>query len=264
MGQVVRRLLAITPNTGGHTATVTYDAGGLSVTPASGQTLSTTTDWNTTGSVDYTITKPAAGGTPRRVTFTVSALGFADGTDSIDVEPDEINPPDLDVVPTPGTTSYTITYTVSATTFEYSTDGAAYASVPASPFTVSRNAPAGATKELTFRAIRDGVTVTAPVTIPPQELGIISLSISSNPTFTDSTNELAVTWTTSGMPTGVKYNVSYVQGGSDGAEGFANDVSSVYTFSGVSGTTASGSVRVDAEYLGTVIATRTRAGTWTT
>lgn len=69
------------------TATVVYDAGGLSVSPASGGTFSATDNFATTGHIDYTITRDTQGGTPRRVAFTVTASGYIDGTDGVDVPP---------------------------------------------------------------------------------------------------------------------------------------------------------------------------------
>ena len=154
-------------------------------------------DWPSTGYIDFTITRPAAGSQPSRVTFTLSAAGYVDGTDGVDVTPQEINPPDLDVVATPGTTSFTISYTVSATTFEYSVDGAAYGAVPASPFSVTRNAAGGADKTLTFRAVRDGVTVTAPITIPPQVGTAANPPIANNVHVTgvnNTSDEITVAW----------------------------------------------------------------------
>lgn len=76
----------VTPNAGA-TCTVAYDAGGLTVSPASGGTLTSTTSFATTAYIDYTITRAAQGGTPRRVAFTVSATGFVDGTDAVDAMP---------------------------------------------------------------------------------------------------------------------------------------------------------------------------------
>lgn len=84
--QVVVRVEAITPNTAA-TATVNYDGGGLTVSPATGGTFAATTSFGTTGHIDYTITRDTQGGTPRRVAFTVTAPGSIDGTDGVDVPP---------------------------------------------------------------------------------------------------------------------------------------------------------------------------------
>jgi hypothetical protein len=84
--QIVVRLEAITPNAG-DTCTVAYDAAGLTVSPSSGGTFTSTTSFGTTAHIDYTITKDTRGGSPRRVAFTVSAPGYIDGTDGVDVTP---------------------------------------------------------------------------------------------------------------------------------------------------------------------------------
>lgn len=82
---IVVRVAAITPNAG-TTCAVTYDAAGLTITPASGGTFTSTTDFATTAYIDYTITRPVSvNGTPRRVTFTISATGFVSAADSVDV-----------------------------------------------------------------------------------------------------------------------------------------------------------------------------------
>lgn len=171
--------------------------------------------------------------------------------------------PVMDIRAVPGTTSYTINYTVTADTFEYSTDGGSYVSVPASGFTVSRNAFNAADKTLTFKATKGDQTISVEIPIPAQILGTISISISTV-TFSDTNNTLDVSWSTTGMPTGTKFNVSYKQDGSNGTAGDAQDVTSTYQFTGVTGTTASGLVTVTAEKDGVVICAKTKGGLWTT
>jgi hypothetical protein len=87
--QVVIRIEAITP-IAGQTVTVNYNAGGLTVSPATGGTFSATTAFGTTNHIDYTITRDTQGGTPRRVAFTASATGYVDGTDGVDVTPNSL------------------------------------------------------------------------------------------------------------------------------------------------------------------------------
>jgi hypothetical protein len=84
--QQVMRVAAITPNVGGPVS-IAYDAGGLTVSPASPQSIVATTDFATTATKDFTITRDTQGGTPRRVAFTGSASGYVDGTDGVDVPP---------------------------------------------------------------------------------------------------------------------------------------------------------------------------------
>jgi hypothetical protein len=85
--QIVVNVEVISPNAGA-TVTVAYDAGGLTISPASGGTLTSTTTFGTTAHIAFTITKDVYGtGTPRRVTFTASATGYVDTTDGVDVPP---------------------------------------------------------------------------------------------------------------------------------------------------------------------------------
>jgi hypothetical protein len=86
--QIVVRLEAIAPNAVGTVTTgYIYDAGGLTVSPASGNTMLATNDWATTAHTDFTITRDTQGGSPRRVAFTCQAVGYIDGTDGVDVPP---------------------------------------------------------------------------------------------------------------------------------------------------------------------------------
>lgn len=212
----------------------------------------------------FTVSRPAAGANDKTLEFrAVKGDQTISNTITIPAIDKDTVGPDLDVNTVPGTTSFTINYTVDATTFEYSIDGGSFTSVPASGFTVSRNAPGGATKTLVFRAIKEDQTVTTELTIPPQELGTLSITV-NNPLFSDGSNTLDVTWSSSGMPSGTKFNVSYKQNGSDGTAGAAQDVTSTYQFTGVNGATGSGIVTVEAEYNGSIIASRSRAGTWAT
>lgn len=82
--QIVVRVEVISPNAGA-TITIAYNNGGLTVAPASGGTFTSTSSFGTTAHIDYTITRDTANGTPRKVTFTASAAGFIDATDSVDV-----------------------------------------------------------------------------------------------------------------------------------------------------------------------------------
>jgi hypothetical protein len=67
------------------TVTIDYEDGGLTVSPASGGTLTPTNSLGTTAYIDYEITRPVAGSSPVRVSFTASATGYASQTDGVDV-----------------------------------------------------------------------------------------------------------------------------------------------------------------------------------
>lgn len=84
--EIVVRVKVIAPNAAA-TVTVDYDDGGLSISPASGGTLTPTEDFGTTDDIDYTITRPVEGASPVRVAFTATATGYHPATDGVDVPP---------------------------------------------------------------------------------------------------------------------------------------------------------------------------------
>lgn len=170
--QVVARVAVADYVSGGSgDVTLTYTATGCTIaSPASPQTIvsaNVTADIDTTGTVDVTINRAAFEAGMGRVTFTATRTGRVPSTDSLDVQSQDGPGPVMDVVGAPGTTEFTITYTATGT-LTYSVDGGAYGAVPASPFTVSRNAAGGADKVLTFKCVRNSQTVTSMITVPPQ------------------------------------------------------------------------------------------------
>jgi hypothetical protein len=173
--------------------------------------------------------------------------------------------PSLDVTAVPGSTSYTINYTVTATTFEYAIDGGSFAAVPATGFTVSRNAIGGAAKTLVFRAIKDSQTVTSEITVPAQVLSTsLSLSLSAGVASNNGAapppyNQLDMSWSVTDMPTGTTYNVGY-DNGSGNVDSDTGISATSKTFTGVTfaGTPGKGAMFVDAILNGSVIATARR------
>jgi hypothetical protein len=74
--------------------------------------------------------------------------------------------PSLDVVATPGSSSYSLAYTGSGGTVELSISGGSYSTAPASPIVVTRPSAGSTPLDYTFRIAADGQTVTDSVTIP--------------------------------------------------------------------------------------------------
>jgi len=105
--------------------------------------------------------------------------------------------PTLNVVTTPGTTSYSIQITWSGS-IAYSLDGAAQSvSGWTSPrtVTITRNAPGGQNKVAEFAATRDGITTSNTVDVPAQPqtaVALPSLSVVTTPATTS--YSLLVTW----------------------------------------------------------------------
>lgn len=206
----------------------------------------------------FTVSRPAAGSNPKTLSFRAAKDGITKVA-TITVPAITNVGPSLDVTAVPGTTSYTINYTVTATTFEYSIDGGAYTSVPATGFTVTRNAVGGAPKTLTFRAIKDGQTVTLEISIPPQAVGTLAMSVTAlasqgggaGPPY----NQIDLSWSTTGMPSGTTYNCGYDNGGGN-MDSDTSIAGTSKTFTGVTfnGSPGKGAVFVDAVHEGRVIA----------
>lgn len=240
--------------------TATYVGTGVgTISPASPETLPAsgiTNALDTTDFVDVTINRAAFGTGTGRVVFTAARAGRADGTDSVDVPALDSSGPSLTVTPTPGETSYSIVWSGTGT-ITVSIDGAAYATPSASPISVTRGT---VDKTYAFKAVLDGQTLTN-VVVVPRTYANASISISA-PTFDAGANTLEVTWSGSNLPSGVKYNVSIFQNGSDGVVDSAEDVTSPHEFANVTGATGSGVIRVDGEKDGVIVISRSRAGTW--
>src|SRR5690606_1827961 len=104
--QITVRVAVADPQPGTGAVTITYVATGgtgLAVTPGSPQTIpagSVTANIDTTGFVDFTITRPAAGSGGGRVVFTATRSGRVADVDAVDVP--EL-PPDVPVQSTPPT-----------------------------------------------------------------------------------------------------------------------------------------------------------------
>lgn len=115
--------------------------------------------------------------------------------------------PTLVVTPTPGDASWSIAYSGTGT-ITYSTDGGSYSTPGASPISVTRTAN---DQTITFKAVLDGQTVTAPVTVPglvtTGAAGITSVSLSNRFHPCDGGGSLDVSWTHVGLPDVATFDV---------------------------------------------------------
>jgi hypothetical protein len=149
--------------------------------------------WDPTASVTdngddtFTIARNSPGGGPRRITFTATLTNRLDAVEAIDVPEQEGSGPDLDVRVATGPTSSSITW--GGDNVELSIDGAAYATPPASPISVSRNAAGGAFKEYTFRGTANGQSVTNIVTIPPLDADTVTPNLTVVPATPGATSQ---------------------------------------------------------------------------
>jgi hypothetical protein len=160
-------------------ATITAAKFGVgTLTPATPQSVTTgigefTTPETANSFREYTINRPDFGSGPGRVVFTATAAGRIQDIDSIDVQPKEKTSfgPSLAVKETIYTDKYTLVATFDGT-LTHATDGGTDSSaITTSPFTldVFRNAPYGNPKNVTFKCVKDGQTVTNTVSVPARD-----------------------------------------------------------------------------------------------
>lgn len=165
---VTVRVKAIDPYPqGANTVTISYAAQNVAgVTPASGQTLTPTADFSTTGYCDFVISRGIYGSDPGSVLFTATAANRVADSDPVFVPTQDaaIVGPSLSVTSTPTSSTYTIAYTAIGT-LTLSINGGAFAAPPASPFSVSRPAAAQPDATYLFRCVKDGLEVTKQVNV---------------------------------------------------------------------------------------------------
>jgi hypothetical protein len=194
--------VAPTPNS----ATIRYAVVGLSgvlPTDSSGNTVVPELADSVSASepfgsyIDFTVPYPAQGDPAGRITFTVTAVDRVSATDAADVSVQGLIAPSLNVVTTPGTTSYSIQVTWDGS-IAYKLDGVTQSvSGWTSPrtVTVTRNAPGGQNKVAEFAVTKDGITISNTVDVPAQPqtaVALPSLSVVTTPATTS--YSLLVTW----------------------------------------------------------------------
>ena len=257
--QVVVRVAVADPSPDASTADVSLAYAGTGVgtiSPASPRTMAAagiTNDIATTDTEDITIDRAAFGTGTGRVTFTATRTGRVAGTDSVDVPALDSSGPSLTVTPTPGGTSYSIVWSGTGT-ITVSIDGAAYATPSASPITVTRTT---ADQTYAFKAVLDGQTITNTVVIPK----VIPTITISAPTFDSGADTLEVSWSSTGLSSPV-FDVRIQQNGAGGVDQTVYGVTSPYTFTSVTGSTASGVITVWGKESDVVKASGIRSSSW--
>jgi hypothetical protein len=262
--------VALSPNT----ATVSWVTDALAATsPLSPATVTPETNTTVTevaGSyVDVTVDRPAIGGNTGRITFLVTATDRAAVSDSVDVPAIERVGPSLNIVTTPGSSSYSLVITWTGT-IEYALDGATQSvSGWTSPRTetITRNDFSGAAKVASFRATKDSITIGESVNVPAKDATSASITIGTQ-NADDVTNQYEFSWTGSGFPSGTQYDLQYrtVTTGGTVEDGFlTNQTSPVTVTSGYSiGVSPTYQMTVYARSSDTVLMSRFRAGTFLT
>jgi hypothetical protein len=262
--------VALSPNT----ATITYITEGLSgILPGSPQTVTPETNTVITESgvsyVDFTVPRPIPTATPGRITFQATATGRTASSDAVDVSAQDIVGPSLSVVTTPSASVYTMLVTYIGT-ISYSLDGVAQSTAGwASPYglVVSRNEFLGATQIVALSATRSGSTVSETVNVPPKDNAGATITIGTQSADQPS-NLYTFTWSTSGMPTGTTYDLTYTTTTTAGdvEQGTLNNQTSpVNVYSGYSiGSSPRYQMTVTAIKSGTLVLVKSRSGTFFT
>jgi len=159
---------------------------------------------------DFQITRPASAQPPGRINFTVTAGGRAPAAPAASVVAQDIVGPSLKVVTTPAASLYSMLITYDGT-ISYSLDGVAQSTAGwTSPYglVVARNEYLGATQVVALSVARDGSTVSETVNVPPKDNANASITIGTQ-TADNVSNTYTFTWSTSGMPTGTTYDLTY-------------------------------------------------------
>lgn len=143
----------------------------------------------------FAVTRTAA-----KQVILVQAKNALDGawgnTSTVEVGAFESNGPSLDVVATPGATTYAIAWSGTGTV-TVSIDGGAYGTPAASPITgIARPAAGAVPGHYAFKAVLGGQTVTDDIVIPPIDLDTVTPNLSVVPS-TPTTTELSLTVTAS-------------------------------------------------------------------
>jgi hypothetical protein len=243
---VVRVAVADPYPQGANSVTIAYTETGVTgTTPSSGGTVTpVATITEAAGTyIDYTITRPAFSNGTGRVTFTATAANRVADSDSVDIPAQEKTSfgPTLSLKVTTTATNYEIVVTYTGT-MTYKINGGTDNNGTGSPQTinVTRNPLMGKAIVYVFKATEDSQTVTETVVVLPEdpEDSPVTLTVGTC-TATDAGatgppyNRLVVNWSSTGMPTGTVYDVTYVTGATDGSDtSFSNSGTSA-TFNSV-------------------------------
>lgn len=175
---------------------------------------------------------------------------------------------EIDVTVSTADDKYTFTYSVpGGSSAQLRTDTGSWAAAPSSPFDVTRNARGGADKAIQLRAIRSSDSYAgAPKTFTVPAQTKISCSVTSFHANKDSSTQMSISWSESGIPSGCLRYVSYsIDGAEQGNSASDGSVTSPYTVTSVTlGSAPKGTLNLSIEKDGVVIASRTQRGLFTT
>jgi hypothetical protein len=237
--------------------------GTITVTPAATLTEAAGTYY------DFEITRPAAAQPSGRINFTVTAPSRAPAAPAATVVAQDIIGPSLQVVTTPSANTYSLVITYIGT-ITYALDGIAQSTAGfVSPHTlvITRNDYLGATQLVALAVTRDGSTVSETINVPPKDNANATITIGTQ-SADDVTNIYTFTFSTSGMPTGTTFDLTYTTTTTAGVveQGTLNNQTSpINVSSGYAiGSNPKYQMTVTAIKSGTLVLVKSRSGTFLT
>jgi len=274
--QVVR--VAVADPVPGGTATIAFTTTGLAtptqvggaplpgtitVTPAATLTEAAGTFY------DFQIARPASAQPPGRINFTVTATNRAPAAPAATVVAQDIIGPSLQVVTTPSATTYSLLITYDGT-ITYSLDGVAQSTagfVSPQTLVITRNDFLSSTQVVALAVTRDGSTVSETINVPPKDNAGATITIGTQ-SANSTTNVYTFTFSTSGMPTGTTFDLTYTTTTTAGVieQGTLNNQTSpINVTSGFSiGSNPKYQMTITAIKSGTLVLVKSRSGTFLT
>jgi hypothetical protein len=237
--------------------------GTITVTPATTLTEAAGTYY------DFELTRPASAQPPGRINFTVTATDRAPSAPAATVVAQDIIGPSLQVVTTPSANTYSLVITYIGT-ITYALDGIAQSTAGfVSPHTlvITRNEFLSSTQLVALSVTRDGSTVSETINVPPKDNAGATITIGTQ-SADDTTNVYTFTFSTSGMPTGTTFDLTYTTTTTAGVieQGTLNNQTSpINVSSGYAiGSNPTYQMTITAIKSGTLVLVKSRSGTFLT
>jgi len=237
--------------------------GTITVTPATTLTEAAGTYY------DFELTRPASAQPPGRINFTVTATDRAPSAPAATVVAQDIIGPSLQVVTTPSANTYSLVITYIGT-ITYALDGIAQSTAGfVSPHTlvITRNEFLSSTQLVALAVTRDGSTVSETINVPPKDNAGATITIGTQ-SADDTTNVYTFTFSTSGMPTGTTFDLTYTTTTTAGVieQGTLNNQTSpINVSSGYAiGSNPTYQMTITAIKSGTLVLVKSRSGTFLT
>jgi len=234
---VVRFSVADPDPPGGATVVSTWVITSGTVTPASGGTMTPEDDLEKTANwIDYTCDRPTADSPAGAVTFTGkdTVNNRVPTSSSVEIPPQD--PPEVSVFHSTevSDTQWKITWTVVTGTIEESKNQGTWGTPTVTSGTAFNRPAYGTAPDVyAYRVSNGGITVpVGEVIVPPVVALNVTLTLNAALGDDPVSGDVSYTWSATGMPTGVTYDIDWELFDSSnnptGAKGYAENVTSTY------------------------------------